>query len=167
MTDDPIDTPSPRRRRRLRSWRFWLATLVVLFALAQLVPYGRDHSNPKVETTPDWTSASIETLAMDACGDCHSNLTTWPWYANVAPGSWLIQHDVDEGRSVFNWSTGCAEAEEVREVLDEGEMPPVQYELLHPKARLSDAEARRLADGLARSISRAGGYHECEGGEGE
>jgi hypothetical protein len=157
----------PRRRSRLRSWRFWLLTLLVLFVVAQLVPYGRDHDNPKVQTTPDWTSPEIEQLAMDACGDCHSNLTTWPWYSNVAPVSWLVQHDVDEGRSVFNWSEGCAEAEEIREVMDEGEMPPWQYKPLHEGARLSDAESKRLAKGLAESISRASGYHECEGGEGD
>jgi hypothetical protein len=163
MADD-VDPSEPTRRSRLRSWRFWLLTLLVLFGLAQLVPYGRAHDNPKVETTPDWTSASIEQLSMDACGDCHSNETTWPWYSNVAPVSWLVQHDVDEGRSVLNWSTGCAEAEEIREVVLEGEMPPIQYTPLHPKARLSDAEKRKLADGLAASIARSSGFHECEGG---
>jgi mono/diheme cytochrome c family protein len=164
MVDDP--TTPPHKRSRLRSWRSWLLALLVLFAVAQLVPYGRSHDNPKVETTPDWTSASIEQLSMDACGDCHSNETSWPWYSNIAPGSWLIQHDVDEGRASLNWSTGCAEAEEIREVMDEGEMPPPQYQLLHPKARLTDSEKRRLAQGLAESISRSSGFHECEGGEG-
>jgi len=30
--------------------------------------------------------------------DCHSKPTKWPWYSNVAPISWLVQRDVDEGR---------------------------------------------------------------------
>ena len=36
--------------------------------------------------------------------DCHSNETEWPAYASIAPASWLVQHDVDEGRAVLNLS---------------------------------------------------------------
>ena len=32
------------------------------------------------------------------CGDCHSNQTHWPVYSRLAPGSWLMEHDVSEGR---------------------------------------------------------------------
>jgi hypothetical protein len=64
----------------------------------------------------------------------------------------------------MNWSTGCAEADEIGEAMDEGEMPPSQYLLLHPDARLSDAEKDKLAKGLAASIARTSGFHECEGG---
>jgi mono/diheme cytochrome c family protein len=64
----------------------------------QLVPYGRDHINPQVTQESRWDSARTRALAARACFDCHSNETVWPWYSNVAPVSWLIQRDVDEGR---------------------------------------------------------------------
>ncbi len=83
----------------------WGAGIVVgLLLLIQLVPYGRDHSNPPVTGTPQWDSPRTEALFSDACGACHSNLTTWPWDSNVAPASWLIQRDVDEGRAILNVS---------------------------------------------------------------
>jgi mono/diheme cytochrome c family protein len=83
----------------------WIAIgLFGLFLLIQLVPYGRDHANPPVTKSPAFVGAQTEQLFNTACGDCHSNLTTWPWYSNVAPVSWLVQSDVDEGRGVMNFS---------------------------------------------------------------
>lgn len=70
--------------------------------------------------------------------------------------SWLIQRDVDEGRGVLNvseWDRPQTELGELTEVIDEGEMPPVQYKLLHPDARLSDAEKAELIDGLTRTYA--------------
>jgi hypothetical protein len=72
---------------------------VGLLAVAQAIPYGRGHSNPPVTKEPAWDSSRTRELAKRACFDCHSNETTWPWYSNVAPESWLIQRDVDAGLS--------------------------------------------------------------------
>lgn len=84
--------------------RVGLIVGVVVFALIQLVPYGRDHDNPPVTQAPEWDSVRTEQLAVDACYDCHSNETEWPWYTNIAPMSWLIQRDVDGGREELNFS---------------------------------------------------------------
>lgn len=131
--------------------------LVVLFGLIQLVPYGRDHSNPPVTQEVKWDSARTRELALGACYDCHSNLTVWPWYSNVAPVSWLTQMDVDEGRSILNFSEWNlpqdAEADEIVEVVREGEMPPWQYKPLHPAGRLSSAEQDELVQGLERTLA--------------
>ena len=95
--------------------RIGLFALVGLFLLIQVIPYGRDHSNPPVTAEPAWDSQRTEALARAACFDCHSNETEWPWYTNVAPMSWLIQRDVDEGRRKRNyseWNRGQKEARE-------------------------------------------------------
>lgn len=128
--------------------------LVVIVLLIQAVPYGRDHTNPPVVAEPNWDSPATRELAQRACFDCHSNLTIWPWYSNIAPGSWLIQRDVEEGRRKLNfseWGTGEVELDEIEEVILEGEMPPAQYLLLHPNANLNTEERRQLVDGLLRS----------------
>jgi mono/diheme cytochrome c family protein len=125
------------------------------FALIQLVPYGRDHTNPPVVAEPAWDSARTEALARDACFACHSNETEWPWYTNVAPMSWLVQHDVDEGRATLNfsdWNRGQFELEDIGDVVREGEMPPTQYTLIHADARLTDAERQQLAAGLEATV---------------
>ena len=70
----------------------------------QLIPYGRDHENPDVIREPAWDKPQTRELFERACKDCHSNQTEWPWYSSVAPISWLVQSDVEEGRSHFNVS---------------------------------------------------------------
>src|SRR5512134_1372664 len=120
-----------------------ILAVVVLFLLIQLVPYGRNHNNPPVVGEPAWDSPQTRLLAQRACFDCHSNETQWPWYSNVAPMSWLVQRDVDEGRDRLNfseWGQGEQEVDDVGETIREGEMPPVNYVLLHPLAKLSAQE---------------------------
>lgn len=134
-----------------------LIVLVALFVLIQIVPYGRDHTNPPVTQEVKWDSPRTRDLAVGACYDCHSNLTTWPWYSNVAPMSWLIQKDVDEGREILNFTEWDrpqeSESDEIVEVVREGEMPPWQYEPLHPAGRLSSSEQEELALWLARTLA--------------
>ena len=76
-----------------RRWRRVALGAGLLALLIQLVPYGRDHASGGTTTEPAWDSPRTRTLFMDACGDCHSNLTKWPWYSNIAPVSWLTQSD--------------------------------------------------------------------------
>ena len=129
-----------------------------LFLLIQLVPYGRNHNNPAVVSEPAWDSAETRGLAVRACFDCHSNETIWPWYSNVAPMSWLVQRDVDEGRVSLNFSEGGAgrfeELDEIGEVVQEGEMPPQQFLITHPEARLSPTEKEQLSLGLYATFRR-------------
>ena len=132
-----------------------LSVLIVGFLLIQLVPYGREHTNPPVLAEPEWDSTQTRTYFMLACGDCHSNETVWPWYSSIAPISWLVQHDVDEGREYLNiseWGTREFEAEEAAEVFKEGEMPPIQYYPTHPEARLSAAERSTFMHGLVNTF---------------
>ena len=135
----------------------WLVTgLVAFFVLIQLVPYGHNHTNPPVVQEPQWDSPQTRELAKRACFDCHSNESVWPWYSNIAPISWLVQNDVDEGRSRLNfseWGRPMEEVDEIGEVVMEGEMPPAQYYPTHPEARLSAAERQALARGLFTTVS--------------
>lgn len=126
--------------------------LVVIGILIQFIPYNRDHSIPSVNDEPVWPSAEVHDLARRACFDCHSNQTVWPWYGNIAPVSWLLQHDVTEGRKHLNFSDwnrpDHQHTDEFQEVLEKGDMPPAPYLLLHPAARLSTEEHQTLWEGL-------------------
>lgn len=134
---------------------FILGVLVIIggFLLIQIVPYGRDHNNPPVSSEPDWDSQQTRELAQRACFDCHSNETVWPWYSHVAPISWLVQHDTEEGRRYLNfslWDSGGKGRElgEAIETIQEGEMPPPAYLATHPQAQLTTAEKQALVAGL-------------------
>ncbi len=129
---------------------------IVLVGFLQWVPFSRDHSNPPVVQEPDWDSPETRALAKRACFDCHSNETIWPWYANIAPASWLVQRDVEQGRKKMNfsdWGRRYEDAEEIREVILEGEMPLPTYLFMHPEARLTQEEKTRLIEGLERTLS--------------
>jgi hypothetical protein len=125
------------------------------FLLIQLVPYGRNHTNPPVIQEPTWDSPATRTLAARACFDCHSNEVIWPWYSNLAPASWLVAHDVEEARGYLNfsdWAPGDVGLGDVQEVLQNGEMPPVQYRLMHKASRLTPAEQQQLLDGFLKTL---------------
>jgi hypothetical protein len=128
--------------------RLVLAGLAVLFIAAQLVPV--DRTNPPVEREAPIT-ADVKPVLEKACFDCHSHLTRWPWYAKVAPVSWLLAYDVHEGREHMNFSVWPKRArkqidalDEIVEMVSEGEMPPAIYLPLHPEARLADAERQAI-----------------------
>jgi len=131
---------------------------LVLFAALQLVPYGKDHTNPPIISEPQWDSPRTKELFTNACANCHSHETTYPWYSNVAPISWLLARDVDEGREHFNVSAWGVQkknkakdaAEEVRE---EG-MPPWFYLPTHPEAKLSASEKQELISGLEKTFGK-------------
>lgn len=144
------------KKSTLRTWlgRLALGAVGLLLAI-QLIPYGRDHANPTVESEPTWDSSTTRELAVQACFDCHSNETEWPWYTSVAPVSWLAQHDVEEGRRILNfseWGRSYRSSHEAAETVLEGEMPPIYYLPTHADARLTDAEKRQLADGLSATL---------------
>lgn len=139
--------------------RFLPIALVVVAAVGlviQAVPYGRRHVNPPVLAEPKWDTAQTRALAARACFDCHSNDTVWPWYSSVAPMSWLVQRDVDEGRRALNfseWNRPQEEAREAPKTVTQGEMPPWIYTIRASQARLSQAEREALSRGLTATLA--------------
>jgi Haem-binding domain len=133
-----------------------LGAALVLFILIQLIPFGRNHINPPVIGEPNWDSSATRELAKRACFDCHSNETVWPWYSNIAPVSWLVYADVAEGRNRMNFSEWNSnfhpDVNELVGVIQESEMPPFQYLILHPNANLSATDRQALISGLQKSI---------------
>ena len=94
----------------------------------------------------------ISKLLKTACYDCHSNETVYPWYSGIAPVSWLVNHDVEEGRDELNFSEWANyslrrknhKLEEVIELVEEGEMPIPIYTITHSDAKLSQEEIKLL-----------------------
>jgi cytochrome c len=96
----------------------------------------------------------IRLALTQKCGDCHSNNTRWPLYSRVAPSSWLVEHDVHAGREHLNltsWQQYSIDDRidllgKMSSQLRQGKMPLKQYLLLHPEARLSEAERKLIVD---------------------
>ncbi len=130
-----------------------VAALLVFVALQFTNPA---RTNPPVVNDLAATNAppaEITALLRAACYDCHSSETKWPWYARLAPSSWLVVSDVNEGREHLDFSDWPREPERVakkldriNEELDYKEMPPKKYTLLHPEARLTEAQRKAIMD---------------------
>jgi hypothetical protein len=126
-----------------------VVSLVVVLLALQLVPVDRE--NPPVSGVID-APAEVVAILERACYDCHSNETTWPWYSYVAPMSFLVAEDVEEGREHMNlseWDKLPADKrahaiEEIWEEVEEDEMPLWFYTPLHPEAKLTDTDRETL-----------------------
>jgi hypothetical protein len=135
-----------------------ILAVIVFFAVIAVLPIGHNHTNPPVIAEPKWDSPLTRELAQRACYDCHSNETTWPWYSSLNPIAWLVQVDVDNGRRRLNFSEWNRpqrlELNEIAGIVLEGEMPPLQYLLMHPNAKLTNQERQELAQGLQTTLNR-------------
>lgn len=129
-----------------------LAIAVVFLAGAQFVRPAR--TNPPATGPLPIGDPAAETVLRRSCFDCHSNETRWPWYSGVAPMSWLVVSDVNEGRRELNFSAWRDpkrnKRKEICEQVREGEMPLAIYVPLHPGARLTAADVQTLCDWAAR-----------------
>ncbi len=126
-----------------------LLALVIIFIGIQFIPVKK--TNPPVESEINAPTDVVNVLQR-SCYDCHSNRTVWPWYSHVAPMSWLVASDVNEGRQHLNFTTWnkydperqSKKMEEIAEEVEKGDMPLWYYLPMHPRAKLSKADAQLL-----------------------
>jgi uncharacterized membrane protein len=136
-----------------------LLTIPLLAIALQFVP-APAKTNPPVDPTRSFDTVmkpppEVRDILRRACYDCHSDETKWPWYADVAPVSWPVRKHVVDGRRHLNFSqwlkagetkyTAWSDFEEIGiSVLDKS-MPIPGYDLMHPEAKLTQAERELIA----------------------
>lgn len=126
-----------------------LIIIFAMFALMQLIQV--EKVNPNIDKILEIQApAEVQTILENACYDCHSNKTVWPWYADIAPASWIIQDHVVQGRKTLNFSTWNEYTDEVKkDKLKKiyrtvyAAMPLASYIQLHDEANLTK-EQREL-----------------------
>ena len=136
----------------MRRWakRTGFATAFLLLAI-QLIPVNR--GNPSVDPSQTIYAAlpvpaDVKAVFERSCKNCHSNETAWPGYGYVAPVSWVIAHDVHQGRKTMNfseWGSYSAQKkedrlEEICEQVTNGEMPDHKYTIFHREANITSEE---------------------------
>jgi exonuclease VII small subunit len=154
-----------------------IGVLLGVGVLIQFVPVER--TNPPVVREVRWDSEATRTQARTSCYDCHSNETVWPWYSNIAPASWLIAKDVNEGREHLNfsqWDQPNEDLEAITQLIEDGEMPLEKYLALHGEARMDAAAQSAFIQGLTATLEadppvaededHEGGDDPVEGGDG-
>jgi len=133
------------------------AMFAASIALSLVHPWGNLRSGVQADTplldglaVPD----KVRHVLEKKCADCHSTNTEWPLYSRLAPGSWLVEHDVHEGRDHLNmsqWQRYNLETQidlltSIASEVRSGQMPVGQYLILHPRARLSPGEQQLIYD---------------------
>lgn len=134
--------------------KIFLIVIGVLVAIQLYRPAGRNPEEDPSRTVKSsmMMPSDVEHIFTKSCNDCHSYRTTWPWYSKIAPVSWFIASDVNDGRRHLNFSDwGRYTPERVQnklgEICDEvehGEMPLKQYTWLHKGTSLSENERQAV-----------------------
>ncbi|EMJ96061.1 heme-binding domain-containing protein [Leptospira alstonii] len=98
------------------------------------------------------TSEEVKKILRRSCYDCHSDLTEWPWYSKIFPVNVYLYRHVEEGKAELNFSEWgllskkekSSKGDSIVETLEEAEMPPGDYILLHPSAKIAEEELEVL-----------------------
>ncbi|HMM11793.1 MAG TPA: heme-binding domain-containing protein [Bacteroidales bacterium] len=148
--------------------RKYIVIIVILFVFG-IIQFIRPERNlATVESRYDVfylteTNPELVRLVKTACYDCHSDRTAYPWYASIAPVSWMIGQHVKDGKKHLDFSKWLVydkeerlhHLREIKEVLQEAEMPPAIYLLMHSEAKLSGPDRSMIiqwADSLGAQI---------------
>jgi uncharacterized membrane protein len=129
---------------------------VGIVVLAGIQMFGPARTNPPI--APGQSLAAkvpvpdhIHTVLKRSCMDCHSNETEWPWYSHIAPVSWGVIGDVNNGRDHLNMSNWRYSPEEGAELLDgmckqvkRRRMPLTAYTWVHSGSKLTDDEIKQV-----------------------
>lgn len=150
-----------KRRARSAATLFVVITIGIQFIRPER-PQGELPGNGKMNEFVAVPS-SVDSLLRRSCYDCHSDETRWPWYAQIAPVSWLVASDVRHGRSNLDFSRWSVDT--IREPTPAQRlawmcrdarkhiMPPRIYTMVHPRAGLSEPETNVLCAWAQRSAS--------------
>jgi len=94
----------------------------------------------------------VFSIIQRSCQNCHSWKTEWPLYSRIFPFSWMIEHDVETARGHMNlsrWQTYDDSEKrlmlaQIGVMVRNHVMPPRRYTLIHPEAKLSEAEVNSI-----------------------
>ena len=138
-----------------------ILSAALCFALIQILPL-KPRNNPAIHAGRTMEAQldvppPVRAILNSACKDCHSHETRWPWYARIAPVSWLIARDVERARHAMDLSDWTVRPMSAAGVLlaactgvESQRMPPAAaYRATHPEARLSEEQADTLCSWTA------------------
>ncbi|HLN53635.1 MAG TPA: heme-binding domain-containing protein [Lentimicrobium sp.] len=139
----------------MKAVKILLVALILIFIAIQFIPSGIPQNTPEddrsIVKSGLVTEAVLQQLKI-SCYDCHSNQVNLPWYAKVAPSSWLLSDHIREGKDHLNFSEWSDYSkrkkisllEHIGEEVKSGGMPLKSYLLIHRDARLNSGEVSAL-----------------------
>lgn len=150
-----------------------LGILLLLVAI-QFVPYEKNLSNdPQFDLTKSYhLPDNVQTILKGACNDCHTNQSTYPWYASIEPVGYWLNHHIEDGKKDLNFSNFTKlplrvqnhKFEEIIEMIEKKEMPLESYTYfgLHPEANLTEKERSELVNWAKDQMDRLAATHPAD-----
>lgn len=150
-----------------------LVVLIIQFIPAGLPPSEKESTGDIIQS--GLVGEEVVPILKTSCYNCHSNETSYPWYAHVAPASWLVAYDVKKGREELNFSTWqeydlnkmVGKLDDVATEVDEGHMPKSIYTLMHPSAKLSEEQRALIVAWTETAMDELVGEEDEDEDEGE
>ena len=157
----------------MKRWHYILGGLALVLMAIQFIPTDlppSSNENAGDIIKSGIVSQDVATLLKTSCYSCHSNETKYPWYSYVAPSSWLVAHDVSEAREELNFSMWLdydtskmlSKLDDMTSEVGEGHMPLPIYTLMHPSAKLNDAQRELIVAWAEATMDVVSGDEEDE-----
>ena len=137
--------------------KYSLFAFVALMLIIQFIPVAvpentEDFSNDLLQTQN--VPEEVTNILRQSCYDCHSAQTVYPWYSRVAPVSWLVIRDVNEGRKELNfsdWNTlnkrkQLKSLNNIAEEVESKKMPMPIYTIIHRNAILDENDIQLVVN---------------------
>ena len=135
---------------------------LIIFLLMQLYQPARNESFEQ-DITANFTKVynvpkNVEAIVRTSCYDCHSNNTNYPWYSNVQPVGFFMEHHIKEAKEDLNfdeWGKYSKRKQEnkldrIVKQIKSDEMPLASYTLIHKNARLTTVQKKEVMDCISK-----------------
>ena len=135
---------------------------LIIFLLMQLYQPARNESFEQ-DITANFTKVynvpkNVEAIVRTSCYDCHSNNTNYPWYSNVQPVGFFMEHHIKEAKEDLNfdeWGKYSKRKQEnkldrIVKQIKSDEMPLASYTLIHKNARLTTVQKKEVMDWISK-----------------
>ena len=140
-----------------KTWIIIIGIFIFLFIVIQFFP---PRKNDKLLNPQDdivfalEIPTAVKKKIVDACYDCHSDKTVYPFYNNIAPVSWIMANHIREGKAHLNFSEWAnydrkKQMKLLSDICDEvtaGDMPLKGYVFMHSKAVINEKELKDICD---------------------
>lgn len=143
----------------MKIWSKILMGIIIILLIIQIPVFNPEKNYTEADavnaiTTKYEVPMDVQMHLYNACYNCHSNYTEYPWYYNIQPISWWMDHHIDEAKAHLNFSEFASYSpqeaahafHEIQEVMEHQVMPLEYYTKMHEKAQLTDEEYKAVAE---------------------
>ncbi|MDG5492093.1 heme-binding domain-containing protein [Psychroserpens sp. SPM9] len=132
-----------------------LFLLLIVFIIAQF--FGPDRNEGDMASIDAFIADTnppneVHSILKNACFDCHSDVTRYPWYNKITPVNYWLADHIEHGKGHFDvsaWESYSVKKkdhklDELIEMVEAKEMPLPSYTWTHGDAKLSDEQINSI-----------------------